>query len=125
MKQLLGCTCLKEVEELRLARPAAWSHPGPLLHLNVGWVLPWGRLRVLDLTGQRLGPAGVEEIARQPEAAHLRWLALAHNGIGSAVDELIDAKHLNLYYLDVRGNGLDPEAFDALRKRFPDAVIPE
>jgi uncharacterized protein (TIGR02996 family) len=125
MTQLLGCACLEELEELRLARPVTLTYPGPLLHLNIGWVLPWGRLRVLDLTGQRIGPQGVEEIARQPEARHLRWLGLGHNGIGSGVLELIEAAHLNLYYLDVRGNGLDRDTFAALRKRFPDAVIPE
>jgi uncharacterized protein (TIGR02996 family) len=125
MKRLLGCACLKEVEELRLGRPALPPSPGPLCQLNIGWVLPWGRLRVLDLTGQQVGPEGVEEIAKQPEARHLRWLGLGHNGIGSAVAELIDAPHLNLYYLDVRGNGLPRETFAALHKRFPQALIPE
>jgi uncharacterized protein (TIGR02996 family) len=126
LKQLLGCACLSELEELRLARPAVPVSPGPLSFLNIGWVLPWGRLRVLDVTGQQLGWDGVREIARQSEASRLRWLGLGHNGIGlSGVDELINAPHLNLYYLDVRGNGLDRDTFAALRNRFSDAVIPD
>jgi hypothetical protein len=125
MTQLLGCACLKELEELRVARPVAPASPGPLSFLNIGWTLPWERLRVLDLTGQRVGHGGVEEIARQADTRRLRWLGLAHNEIGAAVDELINARDLNLYYLDVRGNGLDRARYAALRKRFPDAVIPE
>jgi hypothetical protein len=127
LKQLLRCACLRELEELRLGRPTVIKTPdsGPVSHLNIRVELPWGRLRVLDLTGQYVGHEGVQGIAKEPEARHLRWLSLAHNWIGSGYDELLGSKHLNLYYLDVRGNGLDRDAFAALRKRFPNAVIPE
>ena len=127
VNHLLGCACLREVEELRFARPTAVHRPdpGPLTGLDLGWALPWRRLRLLDLTGQYLGPGGVREVAGQPEAALLRWLSLADNDIGTGFNHLLDAKHLNLFHLDVRGNGLSRDAFAALRKRFPNALIPE
>ena len=121
LQRVLAAPALREVEELRLA---AVADPGPLRHLEIGWVIPWGRLRLLDLSGHGVGPAGVREIARTPGAAVLRWLRLAANGLDpDAVGYLVDSKYLNLYYLDVRNNGLAPEELAALRRRFPDALV--
>ena len=70
--QLLGgAACLREVEELRAAHSIALASPGPLSRVDLGWVLPWGRLRMLDLTGQQVGADGVREIVQQPGAARL------------------------------------------------------
>jgi len=122
LKQALGSRCIRDVEELRLG----WAGPaeGPLTLLDLGWVLPWGRLRALDLAGQGLGPEGVREIVRTPAAAGLRSLGLAGNGIGPEGAALLAAaKQLDLYYLDVRRNGLSLRDATALRKRFPNAVV--
>jgi uncharacterized protein (TIGR02996 family) len=124
VKRVLASPCLREVEELRIAWMTGPGTPGPLQHLHLAWVLPWNRLRVLDLTGHEIGSGGVEELTRCPQAANLRWLGLASNLLGpAAVDALVSARHLNLYHLDVRGNGLDRDDLARLRSRFPDAVV--
>jgi uncharacterized protein (TIGR02996 family) len=124
LRRLFMAKCLEGVEELRLAHIEGVRVSGPLADLNVGWVLPWRALRVLDVSGHQFGPEGVKEIARRPEAKHLRRLELRHNGFGPAgVAELVESPHLRLYHLDVRGNGLGPPELEALRKRFPDAAI--
>ncbi|MDB5311977.1 MAG: hypothetical protein JWO38_6179 [Gemmataceae bacterium] len=124
LKRALGSPCLEEVEELRLGWRGYPETPGPLTYLDLGWVIPWGRLRVLDLAGQGLGPDGVREVAWNPAAAGLRWLGLAANGLGPEGARLLaSAPHLNLFYLDVRRNSLGPKDVDALRRRFPDAEV--
>ena len=123
--QILHARCLRRVEELRLGWAAlrADDH-GPLYHLNIGWVLPWERLTLLDLTGQRLGDEGVKEIVAKREASPLRWLGLADNWLTpEGVRMLVAAKHLSLHHLDVRRNNLAPSHLAALRERFPDAVV--
>ncbi len=122
LKGVLSSRALGGVEELRLG----WSFPGPgpVTMLELGWVMPWARLRLLDLTGQQLGPDGVKEITRERAAAGLRWLGLARNHLGSAGAEwLLESRHLNLYHLDVSDNGLSPPLLAALRARFPDALV--
>jgi hypothetical protein len=79
---------------------------------------------LLDLDGHGLGPDGVLELLRKPATENLRWLGLARNELGSEGVRLLAASGLlNLYYLDVRHNGLGPRDVERLRKRFPDAVI--
>lgn len=123
LQRVLASPAVAGVAELRLAS-AAYPGPGPLNHLELGWVIPWSGLRLLDLAGHGFGPGGVDELARAPEAAGLRWLRLANNGLNpAAARALADAPHLNLYYLDLRGNGLGPRDIAALRDRFPEAVV--
>ena len=120
----LANPALGGVEELRLGWGGGPDNPGPLTHLDLSWVLPWQRLRLLDLAGQGLGPQGVLELVRQPEAANLRWLGLAANRLGrSGANILAGPSNLRLYELDVRGNELKPADLDALRERFPEAVV--
>ena len=124
LKRTLGSPPLKHIEELRLGWDGNPMNPGPLVHLDLAWVLPWGRLRVLDISGQGVGLDGIKEIAWKPEAAHLRWLGLASNGIGrGGVLLLLDSPYLNLFHLDVRNNELRPRDVERLQKRFPDAEI--
>jgi hypothetical protein len=124
LKQVLGSKPLKTVEELRLGWDGGPDRPGPLTHLDIGWVLPWKKLRLLDLAGQGLGSEGVRELGRNPAAAALRWLGLASNAIGSeGAQSLIDSPHLLLFHLDVRGNGLTHREVSALRERFPEAEV--
>lgn len=126
LSKLLATPALQSLEDLRMR----WSDrpdpitPGPLAYLDLGWVLPWDRLRVLDLAGQYLGPEGVEELNRKREAASLRWLGLAFNGIGRAgAWSLAASERLNPFHLDVRGNDLTRRDVTKLRERFPDAEI--
>lgn len=127
LQQALACRCLKHVEELRLGyRRFFPTELGPLFHLDIGWVLPWKRLVVLDLDGQRLGEKGVEEIVAQENASSLRWLNLANNDLGpEAVRLLVHSKHLNLCYLNLSGNRFPVNARvkAELQDRFPDALI--
>ncbi len=124
LQRVLSARCLRNVEELRLGCAGRPGHPGPLFHLDIGWSVPWDRLTVLDLSGQWLGPEGVREIVRKPEAAALRWLGLARNGLDAAAARaLADAKHLRPNHLDVSGNGLGLAELAALQRRFPDAVV--
>ena len=119
----MAAECLSTVTDLRL-RWGAYPTAGPLTFLDLGWVIPSERLQVLDLDGQYLGPDGVKELLRKPEAANLRWLGLARNGLGTAGAQLLTAtKHLDLYYLNVQENNLRPRDVEALRRRFPEAVI--
>jgi hypothetical protein len=121
---VLRCRCLRQVEELRLGVSSSNVQPGPLFHLDLSFVIPWERLVVLDLAGQRLGNEGVREITAQKAAAALRWLGLAHNGLGpDAVHYLTESKHLALNHLNVEGNQLTPSQIAALHRRYPDAVI--
>jgi len=130
IQRTLGSKCLREVEELRLGWMLGSGREGALTHLDLGWVIPWNRLRVLDLNGQGIGDDGVieivKELARRRDPSPLRWLGLAHNRIGAdGVRALVrsDESKLKLYHLDVRGNGLTLSQKAALSTRFPDAVI--
>ena len=124
LKQTLGSACVSELEELRLRWNGGSAMPGSLTHLELGWVIPWDRLRLLDLEGQGIGPEGVREIVRHEQATNLRWLNLARNYLGSdGVRLLVEKSRLNLFYLDVRHNDLGPKDEAALQQRFPEAMI--
>jgi uncharacterized protein (TIGR02996 family) len=124
LMRVLRSRALRDVEELRVGWGGSHTNPGPLAHLDLGWVIPWDRLRVLDLSGQGLGSEGVKEIARRPEGAGLRWLGLAANGLDTGgVAELTGSPHLLLYRLDVRNNELGPRDLAVLHQRFPEAEI--
>jgi uncharacterized protein (TIGR02996 family) len=124
LQKLLVSRCLRRLEELRLGWLPGRKDGGPLFHMDIGWVIPWERLVVLDLARQRLGNEGVKEIVRKPECAALRWLGLADNALTrEGVRMLAAAKHLNLHHLDVRGNWLHSSDIAALRDRYPDAVV--
>jgi hypothetical protein len=127
IKDVLGSKCLREVEELRLGWMAGGVREGALTHLDLGWVIPWDRLRLLDLAAQGVGNSGVQEIVRElasrPGEPPLRWLGLANNGIsGDGVRALLRS-NLNLHHLDLRQNGLSLADRAALQSRYPDAVI--
>lgn len=123
MQRLLACPCLQEAEALRM-RYSGRGEPGPLNYLEIGWVLPWQRLRVLDVSGQGLGDDAVRAIAMQKEASSLRWLGLANNHLGvDSIRHLLNAKDLSLFHLDLRGNGCTPESIRLVRERYPDAVV--
>lgn len=121
LKKALAAPCLSEVEELRLRWESGAVSPGSLTHLDLGWVIPWDNLRLLDLEGQGLGTEGVQAIFRQKRIGNLRWLGLAGNNLLAEV--LMEPSELNLYYLDVRQNGLGFDDAVALRRRFPNAKI--
>jgi uncharacterized protein (TIGR02996 family) len=124
LQRVLKSRCLRQVQELRLGRDAGKGQPGPLFYLDLSFVIPWERLVVLDLAGQRLGNEAVREITARKEAAALRWLGLAHNDLGpDAVLHLVESSHLTLNYLNVEGNNLTLSDKAALQRRFPDAVI--
>jgi uncharacterized protein (TIGR02996 family) len=129
IQKALSGRSVRELEELRLCwRNSAGA--GPLTHMNLGWTIPWNKLRVLDLDGQGLIDESVHEMItelnRRPAPAPLRWLGLANNALrADAVRALVNSsdKKLNLYYLDLRGNGLAGSHRGALEDRFPDAVV--
>ncbi len=130
MQRVLGSWCLREVEELRLAWMTAAGQKGPITNLNLGWVFPLNRLRVLDLNSQGIGAEGVQELinglTRHKEPPPLRWLGLAYNQIGAeGVRALVrsDPEQVKLYHLDVSGNGLNLSQRAALQTRFPEAVV--
>jgi hypothetical protein len=130
LRAVLESRCVRDIEELRLAWMPGAGREGAVAHLNPGWAIPWGRLRLLDLSGQRIGDDGVNEIvkaiARRSTEAPLRWLGLADNRLGpDAVGVLLKSpdSRLRLFHLDVRGNGLTLSQLNALKARFPDAVI--
>ena len=107
LQKVLKSRCLRRVEELRLGTAQVPASAGPLFHLDLGFVIPWDHLVVLDLCGQWIGNEGVREITAQKESKALRWLGLAHNGLGhDAVRYLCDSPHLALNYLNVQGNNL-------------------
>jgi uncharacterized protein (TIGR02996 family) len=123
LQKVLASRCLEHIEELRLGF-AGRGEPGPLFHLDIGWVIPWKQLLILELGGQRLGDDAVWAITSQDEACGLRWLGLSKNELSSeAVRLLIKSKYLKLNYLDVRGNGFSPNEIAALQARFPDALV--
>jgi len=122
LKRVLESPALAGVEELRFG----WESrdAGPATMIDLGWLLPWDRLRLLDLAGQQLGPDGVREITTHPEAAGLRWLGLARNHLGNGgAERLLESRHLRLYHLDVTGNDISAPLLAALRARFPEAVV--
>jgi uncharacterized protein (TIGR02996 family) len=124
LKRALSRPCVSEVEELRVRWDGNAARPGSLTHLELGWVLPWQRLRLLDLEGQGIGHEGVREIVRHDQAAALRWLGLARNHLGpESVRMLAEDSNLRLHYLDVRHNGLGAKDVQELQRRFPDALI--
>jgi uncharacterized protein (TIGR02996 family) len=125
MLQILHSHCLRHVEELRLGWSPLSTDTGPLFHINIGWVIPWEHLAVLDVEGQRVGDEGVKEIVAKEEAAALRWLNLANNWLTPESVRLLTAsKHLKLNHLDVRRNlKIGASEVARLKDRFPDAVV--
>jgi uncharacterized protein (TIGR02996 family) len=124
IKLVLDSDCVAELEELHLRWDGGPQWPGSLTHLELSYVIPWERLRVLDLDGQGVGPEGVREIVRQDHAANLRWLGLARNYLGAdGVSLLCGNSDMSLYFLDVRRNDLGPREHAALKERFPEAVV--
>ena len=65
LQRVLKSRCLRQVQELRLARDGGNGQPGPLFYLDLSFVIPWERLVILDLSGQRLGNEGVRDSPRQ------------------------------------------------------------
>lgn len=130
IQKLLNSECMREIEELRIGWFASAAQEGALSHVNPGFAIPWNRLRVLDLSGQRLGDDGVieivKELARRKEPTPLRWLGLANTRLGAdAVRALVrsDESKVRLYHLDVSLNGLSLSQRAALQARFPDAFV--
>jgi uncharacterized protein (TIGR02996 family) len=130
MQKVLMADSLREIEELRIEWFAGTAREGALSHLNPGFVIPWNRLRLLDLSGQRIGDDGVTEIVkelcRRKEPSPLRWLSLAGCRLGAdAVRALVrsDEQKVRLYHLDVTLNGLSLSQCAALRTRFPEAIV--
>ncbi|MBM3979323.1 MAG: TIGR02996 domain-containing protein [Planctomycetes bacterium] len=131
VQRVLSSRCLREVEELRLGWLPLAGRSGPLALLTLGWVLPLDRLRVLDLSGQRVGNGGVVELVqaltRLRGPAPLRWLGLANNNLGAEGARALvnsDPARLDLYYLNVYGNADLTAAHRAqLQTRFPRAVV--
>jgi uncharacterized protein (TIGR02996 family) len=84
------------------------------------------KLDRLDLSGNRVGPAGVRELAGSPHLARLRELDLTANDLdAAAAAALAGSPHLaGLRVLRVANNpGLPAEAIEALRKRFGEGVL--
>ena len=124
IQKVLMSRCLRRVEELRLGIVPDKDHAGPLFHLDLGFVIPWDHLVILDLCGQGIGNDGVREISIQKESRALMLARSAHNGLGhDAVRYLCDSPHLALNYLNVQGNNLTLSEKASLQRRFPDAVI--
>jgi uncharacterized protein (TIGR02996 family) len=131
LKAVLESRCLRGVEELRLGWMKWSGRLGALSHLDLSWgVIPWNRLRLLDLTGQGVGNEGAVQImqalGRRKDQAPLRWLGLAHNYLSAdSVRALVQSNpaKVQLYHLDVRGNDLTRTQVDALQARFPNAEI--
>lgn len=130
LQQILASPCLSEVEELRLGWMTGANRDGPLTHLDLGWVIPWKRLRRLDLDNQGLGDNGLREMvrewARRAEPSPLRRLGLAHNRLtaeGLQMLAQVPESRLQLYYLDVRGNHWNDASIRQLQQRFPEAWI--
>jgi hypothetical protein len=123
-QQILASQSLSNVEQLRLGFAGWHGQRGPLFELDIGWVIPWSQLMLLDLEGQRLGDDAVRAITAHAEAGALRWLGLAHNDLGQeSIRLLLNSTNLGLTHLDLRGNRLTPTALAALKQRFPDAQI--
>ena len=72
IKRIMSSPCLQGIEELRLGFHSLNNSQGPLFQLDIGWVVPWHRLVVLDLSGQSLGDDAVRAIAAREEAAEPR-----------------------------------------------------
>jgi len=124
LKRVVESDCVSQLEELHMRWHGGAMLPGALTHLELSYVLPWERLRVLDLEGQGVGTEGVREIVKRDHAASLRWLGLARNHIGSdGVTLLCDDPDLFLFVLDVRMNELRPAEIARLRARFPEATV--
>ncbi|QDU22586.1 TIGR02996 domain-containing protein [Urbifossiella limnaea] len=122
LHRLLKSPAVAAVEELRLGW--TFTPPGPATMIDLGWLLPWAKLRLLDLAGHGLGDDGVREITDRREAAGLRWLGLARNHLGNGgASRLLESRHLHLYHLDVTGNDISPPLLAELRARFPEAVV--
>ncbi len=129
LKRALESRCLREIEDLRMCWLQA-AGEGPLTFLNLGWVIPWDRLRVLDLAGQGIRDEGMHEIVtgacHREDQSPLRWLGLANNRLThDGIRVLVNAseRKLQLFHLDVRDNGLPKSQLTALKERFPEAVI--
>ncbi len=124
LKRALACDCVSEVEELHMRWYGGDDRPGPITHLELGWVIPWERLRLIDLEGQGIGAEGIRELLNHEHAHSVRRLGLARNHLGqTGIHLLMEATGLHLYYLDVRYNDLRPKDALALQKRFPEAQI--
>jgi uncharacterized protein (TIGR02996 family) len=82
-------------------------------------------LSLLNLGGNRIGPAGVAALAASPHLANLRHLSLDWNSFGNqGAEALANSPNLNgLVRLSVNYCKLSSQAQKTLRDRFGDALI--
>jgi serine/threonine protein kinase/hemoglobin-like flavoprotein/Ran GTPase-activating protein (RanGAP) involved in mRNA processing and transport len=71
-------------------------------------------LERLDLRGNRIGPDGVESLARSPHLRRLRFLGLAGNRIGVRGLQALGQRALRLHHLDLADNDLRTEGAEIL-----------
>jgi len=81
------------------------------------------RLRELDLSVRRCGPAGVARLACSPHLSRLAVLRLRGCGIDDAAADGLCNSRLSLATLDLRHNPLSLTARKRLRERFGPAVV--
>jgi len=104
--------------QLRLLRaPRTGMTARGVRHLLAGGAAP-KLLEELDLSGNKLGDAGVEAIAASPHAGTLGWLYLAGVGMTDrGARALAASAHLEaLRHLTVSGNPITAAGIAALRK---------
>jgi uncharacterized protein (TIGR02996 family) len=89
-----------------------------------------GRLTSLDLTGNRIGDAGLQTLLTSPHLGKLRFLSVRRGGIGPQGAEALAAAETvpNLRYLDFGGNGFEitpmPGGQDAIDGQLLDVDYP-
>jgi uncharacterized protein (TIGR02996 family) len=114
-----GAVFFPELRSLSLAGNVLGPHVvGPLGNA------PVRNLRVLDLSGNRVGDPGALRLAASQRLRNLLVLDLSESLVGSeGAEALADSPHLDgLVHLNLAGNPIGPSAADRLRARFGDRV---
>jgi uncharacterized protein (TIGR02996 family) len=119
LSALAGSVSFPELRSLSLAGNVLGPHVVGALASA-----PVKNLRVLDLSGNRVGDPGVLRLAGSPRLRNLLVLDLSEALVGSeGAEALADSPHLaGLLHLNLAGNPIGPSAADRLRARLGDRV---
>lgn len=120
----LNADCTSQIEVLHFAAPPNRVADGEDVAAVIAESPNLQHLRVLDLSGVMIGEEGAVKLARSRGLSQLRVLNLMGNGLSTrTVNAFLKDSAWDLFELNLKFNAMGFAELDALKHRFPQAVI--